>query len=226
MQHTLSDISSFVSKLLRKNFGKGPISCHAYAKDRFLVFYIRGFLSPMEKVLIENDNLDNIVISRNIVMESVLNELKGLLELNYQQDVEYLYHDWNYANNTGMITAVFEKVVPSFESSVHFPKYEDFIAEIERLTILIQKKPKQIQAFQITSKVYLVIREGILVPIEKAMIQKGYEQKLLVVKDELEKSFCQRNGRFEQIFKKQIGDMFVDWNLKEDKSLTYLFLTN
>lgn len=164
-------------------------------------------------------------ISRNIVMKTILTELKGILELEFQQDVGSLYHDWNYLNNTGMITVVFEKEVPSFEPVGQFKEYKDFIDEIERLSILTEKKPDKIEAFQITSKLYLVKRYGILVPIEKELIQNGYEQALLVTKDKLEKKYLHQEGRFQEIFKKPVADIFVDWNLRNDRSLTYFFLS-
>src|SRR3954470_18657401 len=86
LQQKLMDISSLTSKLLRKNFGRGPESCYAYVNERFLVFYIRGFMSPLESTLLENGNSDNIYISRQIVMKSVGNQLKAILELEFEQD--------------------------------------------------------------------------------------------------------------------------------------------
>jgi uncharacterized protein YbcI len=76
IQQRLLNISSITSKLLRKNFGRGPDSCHASVNYRFLIFYIRGFLSPMESILLENGNSDNIEVSRNIVMKNILAQLK------------------------------------------------------------------------------------------------------------------------------------------------------
>lgn len=220
------NISSLLSKLLRKNFGRGPDSCNAFAKNRFLVFYIRGFLSTMEKVLIENESIDNIIISRNIIMEKILMELKGILELDFQTDVTCIYHDWNYHKNTGIITVIFDQEVPSIESEVgKFIEYKDFIDEVERLSILIQKKPEKIEAFQINPRLYLVIRYGIFVPIEQRLIQKGHEQTLLIAKDELEKIYFYRNGHFDVIFNKSVIDIFVHWNIKENRSLTYLILS-
>jgi uncharacterized protein YbcI len=46
-------ISSYISKLLRKKFGRGPQSCQTTISKNHLVTYIRGFLSPMENVLLE-----------------------------------------------------------------------------------------------------------------------------------------------------------------------------
>jgi uncharacterized protein YbcI len=226
MQEKLMNISSLLSKLLRKNFGRGPDSCHAFAKDHFLVFYIRGFLSTLENVLIEYENIDNIKISRNIIMDKILLELKEILELDFQTVVAFSYHDWNYLKNTGIITVVFDQEAPPFESeAVKFKEYKDTIDEVERLSILIQKKPDKIEVVEITSRLFLVIREGILVPIEKTLIQKGQEKTLLLAKDELEKIYFHQEGNFDLIFNRSIVDIFVHWNIKEDRSLTYLFLS-
>ncbi|MBM7650627.1 Na-translocating system protein MpsC family protein [Neobacillus cucumis] len=221
LQQKLMDISSLTSKLLRKNFGRGPESCYAYANERFLVFYIRGFLSPLESTLLENGNPDNIEISRNIVMKTVLNQLRGIIELEFEQDVECFYHDWNYPQNTGMITVQFEGDINepvSQNQPISFdPK--PLINEVERISILVQKRPEKTEAICISPKIHVVKREGILVQIEKMLIAKGYEHTLLVTKDELEKSYLHRDGRFEEIFRNPVADIFVDWDLSEDRSI-------
>ncbi|MEH7417810.1 Na-translocating system protein MpsC family protein [Neobacillus drentensis] len=221
LQQKLMDISSLTSKLLRKNFGRGPETCYAYAKDQFLVFYIRGFLSPLEAALLENGNSDQIEISRNIVMKNVQNQLKGILELEFAQDIESFYHDWNYPQNTGMITvqfegAIIEKVGPKISDPVEL---KPLIDEVERISVLVQKRPEKTEAYFIPPKIYLIIRDGILIQIEKALIEKGYEQTLMVTKDELEKSYLHRDGRFEEIFSNPVADIFVDWDFSEDRSI-------
>jgi uncharacterized protein YbcI len=221
-QQKLLEISSLTSKILRKNFGRGPESCHAFHNHRYLVMYIRGFLSPMEAILLENGNADDIDISRRIVMKSVLDQLKGILELEFEQEVNDFYHDWNYPNNTGMITVIFKDNFASSCDPIEFQERVPLIEEIVRISMLVQKRPDQTEAFRISPKVYLVFRKGILVPIEKALLNKGYEQTLLVTKDDLEKTYYHRDGRFDEIFNAKIADIFVDWNLSEDQSMICL----
>jgi uncharacterized protein YbcI len=222
IQQKLMDVSSLTSKLLRKNFGRGPESCFAFANEQFLVFYIRGFLSPLESTLLENGHSDNVDISRNIVMKTLLNQLKGVLELEFEKDIKTFYHDWNYRQNTGMITVQFEDniaqqvVDQSLGTTVDL---NSLINEVERVSILVQKRPEITEAFKISPKIYLVKREGILIQIEKALITKGYEKTLMVTKDELEKSYLHRDGRFEEIFHNPVADIFVDWDFSEDKSI-------
>ncbi|ULT57906.1 DUF2294 domain-containing protein [Neobacillus drentensis] len=221
MQQKLMDISSLTSKLLRKSFGRGPESCYAYANERFLVFYIRGFMSPLESTLLENGNSDNIDISRHIVMKSVNNQLKGILELEFEQDIESFYHDWNYPQNTGMIAVEFEGDIaqPMARNQGGSVDLKPLIEEVERISILVQKRPERTEAYFISPNIYLIKRDGILVQIEKALVSKGYEHTLLVTKDELEKSYLHRDGRFEEIFHNPVADILVDWDLSEDRSI-------
>ncbi|WP_413302712.1 Na-translocating system protein MpsC family protein [Bacillus sp. 1P10SD] len=226
LQQKLMDISSLTSKLLRKNFGRGPESCFAFANERFLVFYIRGFMSPLESTLLEHGNSDNVDISRHIVMKTVLNQLKGILELEFEQDIESFYHDWNYPQNTGMITVQFENAVTQFvdrNQGVHVD-LNPLIDEVDRISVLVEKKPEKTEAYFISPKIFLVKRDGILVRIEKALIAKGFEQTLSVTKDELEKSYLHRDGRFEEIFSNPVGDIFVDWDFHEDNSIICFIL--
>lgn len=227
LHEKLLNISSLTSKMLRKNFGRGPDSCFAFANGPFLVLYIRGFLSPMETVLLENGNIDNIDMSRTIVMGKILNQLKGILEVDFEDDVKSSYHDWNYKQNTGMITIEFESNVKGVvTTSEETPILKDLINEVNRISIIVQKKPEKTEAFAITPKVYLVRREGILVEIEKSLIEKGYEQTLIVTKDELEKSFLHHNGHFEEIFSRPVEDILVDWDLHKDNSIICFILKN
>jgi uncharacterized protein YbcI len=228
LHEKLMNLSSLTSKILRKNFGRGPDSCHAFANGPFLVFYIRGFLSPLESVLLENGNTDNVEISRTIVIKKLLMQLKGVLEMEFGVEVKSFYHDWNYPNNTGMITIEFESYLTSMEETSLGSSHESqsLINEIDRISILVQKKPEKTEAFFISPKVYLVKRDGILIQIEKALIEKGYEHTLLVTKDELEKLYLHRNGHFEEIFNRPVADIFVDWDFDADNSMICFVLKN
>lgn len=221
MQQKLMDLSSLTSKLLRKSFGRGPESCFAYANGQFLIFYIRGFLSPLESTLLENGNSDNIEISRNIIMKTVLYQLKAIIELDFEQNVESFYHDWNYPQNTGMITVQFEGEIAkqNLQNIDRLIDLKLLTDEVERISILVQKRPERTEAFFISPKIYLVQRDGILVQIEKKLIEKGYENTLMVAKDELEKSYLHHDNRFEEIFNNPVADIFVDWDFSEDRSI-------
>lgn len=222
-QKKLDYISSYISKLLRKNFGRGPHSCQTSFNNKFLVTFIRGFVTPMEEVLLNQGHSKDVDNARTLIMEQLLEEIKGVVQVSLETEVNEYYHDWNYPNNSGVIVIVLEKEEDHRDiSEIDVPALEK---EIGKLSLLVEKVPDQIYTYPITPNIYVIERIGILVPIEKALLEKGYEQELRFTKDELEKSYFHRDGRFQDIFHKDIRDIFIDWNFKENKSIM-VFLLN
>ncbi|MBY0097882.1 Na-translocating system protein MpsC family protein [Mesobacillus maritimus] len=222
-KNKLDYISSYISKILRKNFGKGPQSCQTNLNGKHLVTYIRGFVSPMEEILLESGQTKTVDDARTLIMDHLLEEIKGVVQVSISVDVNEYYHDWNFPNNSGIIIFVLEEALPeiALEFQVDSASLEK---EIARISMLVQKVPDQIHIYPISPTVCLVERKGILIQIEKALISKGFQQELKFTKDELEKEYFHRNGRFEVLFQKSVKDIFVDWNFKDDKSMMAFIL--
>jgi uncharacterized protein YbcI len=208
---------------LRKNFGKGPQSCQTNLNGKHLVTYIRGFVSPMEEILLEKGQTKTVDDARTLIMDHLLEEIKGVVQVSISVDVNEYYHDWNFPNNSGIIIFVLEEALTeiALEFQVDSASLEK---EIARISMLVQKVPDQIHIYPISPTVCLVERKGILIQIEKALISKGFQPELKFTKDELEKEYFHRNGRFEVLFQKSVKDIFVDWNFKDDKSMMAFIL--
>lgn len=215
-------ISSYISKLLRKNFGKGPQTCRTTLSKNHLVTYIRGFLTPMEEILLQQGQNRYVDDVRAAIINHVLDEITGVVKVTLEVNVEEYYHDWNFPNNSGVLIFVLEETIDQVvQADIDMQRLK---SEVGRLSYLVEKVPDHIHIYPSSTSVYLVERSGILVPIEKALIEKGFEKELRFTKDELEKKYFHREGRFEDIFKKSIRDIFIDWNFKEDKSLMAFIL--
>jgi len=224
-QDQLSSISSYTSKLLRKRFGRGPRTCQTYANEKHLVVYIRGFISPMEEELLKQGKSEHIEILRNAIIKPVLEELKGIIHVIFQEDVADTYHDWNLPNYSGLLIFVLENPIHTSNEQLSFD-IGRFEANIARISQLVQKIPDEINLFFLANQVLLVERRGILIPIEKALIDRGFGEELRMTKDELEKTYFHREGNFVDLFNKRIADIFIDWNFKEDKSLMGLIFND
>lgn len=224
-QDVLNTISSYVSKALRKSFGRGPESCKSVMSDQFLVVYIRGFVSPMEEILIKQGQRDQVELARGVIIQHVLEELRGTLVVLLNQEVERAYHDWNFPNNSGTLIFLLKPLEAQGASSgppgVDLSRLE---SEVARITQLVQKMPERVRTHFVSPGVYIVERDGIMIAIEKALVEKGYSEQLKVTKDELEKKYFHRYGEFNRIFGKEVLDIFVDWNFSEDKSLMAFIL--
>jgi uncharacterized protein YbcI len=215
-------ISSYISKLLRKNFGRGPQTCRTTVTKNHLVTYLRGFLTPMEDILFQQGQNRYVDKARAVIINHLLDEIKGVVKVTLGVEVKEYYHDWNFPNNSGILIFVLEEEVgQAINTDINIQRLE---TEIMRISHLIEKIPDKIKIIPISSSIYIIERIGILVQIEKALIAKGFQSELIFTKDELEKSYFHRDGRFEDIFEKSVRDIFIDWNLIEDKSLMAFIL--
>lgn len=218
----LKHISGYAGKLLRQKFGRGPEYCQAYARHHFLVLSVQGFLSPMEEALLRLGHQVIVTTARQAVMTSLLEELKGVIQLTLDADVTGFYTNWSLPNNNGLIVALTHLPLTEDnpgEAGDQDPVFSQLEQEVSRLSALVEKVPERIRVYRIHSKMFIVIREGILVPIEKALAQKGFHNELLIAKEELEKSYFHRDGRFDLLFGRPVQDIFFDWSLTNDNSL-------
>lgn len=218
----LKHISGYTGKLLRQKFGRGPEYCQASARHHFLVLSVQGFLSPMEEVLLRLGHQVTVATARQAVMTSLLEEMKGVIQSTLDADVTGFYSDWNLPNNNGLIVALIEPPLTEGdreEAGDKDPVFSLLEQEVSRLSALVEKVPERIRVYCIHSKMFIVIREGILVPIEKALVQKGFRNELLIAKEELEKSYFHRDGEFDKLFGRPVQDIFIDWSLTNDNSL-------
>lgn len=216
-------ISSYISKLLRKKFGRGPQTCRTSVCKNHLVTYIRGFLTPMEDILLQQGQNKYVDHARTVIINHLLDEIKGVIQVTLDVEVEEYYHDWNFPNNSGILIFVLEADVGQVMNvDIDIQKLE---LEVGRISLLVEKVPDNINTYPISPSIYLIERSGILIQIEKALIAKGFQKELKFTKDELEKKYFHRDGRFEDIFKRPIIDIFIDWNFDEDKSLMAFILS-
>lgn len=210
-------ISSYISKLLRKNFGKGPQNCRTSLTNKHLVTYIRGFSTPMEEVLLQQGQNKYVEHARTVIIDHLLDEIKGVVQVTTETEVEEYYQDWNFPNNSGLLIFVLEEEVGNvYEMKFDHKRLE---SEVGRISLLVEKIPDNIITYPISESICLVERIGILVPIEKALCKKGFKKELRITKNDLEKKYFHRDGIFEEIFKKEVKDILIDWNFKLDKSL-------
>lgn len=216
---SLTNASLYVRDLLQEKFGQPLARCDGCIGSYYLVFHIHGFMSEMERVLVAQGQSDAVMHSRRLIMQGILPELRGVLqrELNVQI-VEY-QTDWSYENNSGFLAfRLWEEVAHSHPpgSWSHLQEFHD---EVVRLSTLIEKPPVETSVIPLTPHMLLVRRDGILILLEKTLLAKGYRDELRTAKAELEKAYFQHDAQFQRLIGRELEDVFIDWNLDEDRSL-------
>ncbi|MDC3418517.1 DUF2294 domain-containing protein [Aquibacillus salsiterrae] len=223
---TTAELSKYVSKFISENFGKGPEFVHVSIGETLITVYIRNFITPPEKVLLNQNKEQRVEETRDLVMASLIPEIKANIYQITGMKVNEFYYDWGLHNKSAMFTCVCSdetSVGNGLESDYEGKKeMED---EVARISEVAQKVPEELNSYRLNERTYLFIRNGILVSIEKELIRDGLQEKLRLAKRKLEKRLLHNNTHFETILNTKVIDIFVDWDFDLDKSI-FLFITN
>ncbi|TCN21387.1 uncharacterized protein YbcI [Mesobacillus foraminis] len=218
------ELAGFIGKLLRDNFGKGPESVFTTISPPFIFVSIQNFISPVEEALLKQDELNTVQNTREILMQTLAGEIRAYMKIITGMEIEEFYYDWNLNNKSGAITAVTNGSLSGQQAAMSdYPHQEELHRKVVEISHEVQKVPEKIFSCRISDRVLLIIREGILVRIEKELIKQGYSKILKTTKRVLEKSYL-HNNEVEQILGVKVEDIFVDWDFTRDKSVFALTL--
>jgi len=218
------NISSYLGHLLRDTFGKGPESVYVSIGHTYITVYLRNFMTPSEKVLMEQDHELIVMQTRDRLMQTMVPELSGYLEGLVGQKPQELYYDWGLHNRSGMIMGVFPRPVGFAGIDERYEGRREIEHEIIEISRNAQKPPEEIYSCALNERTVVVVRNGILVRIEKELIRHGVGLLLRQAKRNLEKSYMHNHTRLPSIFGKRIVDSFVDWDFDLDKSVMVFVL--
>lgn len=224
--HTDSQqIANYIGKLLRDTFGKGPESVYVSMGNTFFTVYLRNFMSPMEKALMESDQADAVFDMRFKLMQSLFPDIRAYVKIVTGIQLRELYCDWGLHNFSGMLMGISPDIFLNSETFTDdFEGRELIEQEIVKLSQQTEKIPEEIYSCMLNPKTIVIIRNGILVRIEKEFVRLGHTSLLRRVKANLEKIYLHNNDRFEGCLNTRILDTFVDWNFELDKSIIVMAL--
>lgn len=216
------NISSYIGRLLREHFGRGPGNVICTVSGPYVVLHISNFLSPMEKSLMDSNQTVYVQKTRDLMMETLTKDIKAYIELTEGHQVEEFYYDWQLEAKTGMMIAV----LSSPDEDHPLPPINDFKNsdmvnnDIIKVSTEVQKPPEKTCSIMLNPRTLLIIREGIFISIEKELIQLGSQETLRLAKRNLEKGrLLHHKQNFEEYLDAKLVDFFVDWNFDRDKSL-------
>ncbi|NHN31783.1 DUF2294 domain-containing protein [Paenibacillus agricola] len=218
----ISQLSSYIGKLLRERFGKGPESIHISLDSRCVTLQLHNFIGPVEKLLLEQQKVEAFRDTRVLVMESLIPELSRFIEQTIGHEIEDMYYDWDLETHSGIVVGLF-KSAAGHEEDAYANKHA-IHERIRKVTKDCEKMPDDVHSFWASPKTLVIIREGLLVLIEKQLVELGYESTLRIAKRILEKLHFAKDVQIEAILDRTISGMYLDWKFDKDKSiLVYTF---
>ncbi|UOQ93923.1 DUF2294 domain-containing protein [Halobacillus shinanisalinarum] len=218
-----SEVASYIGKLFRDNFGKGPTSVYVSIDGPYITVYLREFLAPMERVLVGQDHYMKVEETRDLLMTELLPEIKATLKLMTGLKVDEIFYDWSLSAHSGMLLGVLANENEEDEGLPNYTTKEKIHEEIIRVSEQAEKAPEHVDSYMLNSRTLLIVRDGILVRIEKELIRSGFGETLKLTKRKLEKTLL-RQSYCESILDKQVIDVFADWDFHKDKSYILFIL--
>lgn len=217
-------VASYIGKVLRDNFGKGPTSVHVTLDFPFLIIHLRDFLAPMEAILIQQKEVKRVEETRDVLMEQLKLEIHLQLQSIVGIDIKELYFDWNLVKKTGMIIGILDENTNSSDSK--WPGHlnlKQFNKRVREMSDWGQKIPEETESFWLNDRIIVIKRTGIFVQIEKELINHGFTEELKLVKRPMERRLAQQ-AHLEQFLDRSIVETFVDWDFNGDKGYMILVL--
>lgn len=215
------ELGSYIGKILRDHFGKGPGSVFAAISYPYVTVYIKDFLTPMEHKLLDSEQEKYVQKIRDMLMETLIEEIKAYIKLNIDIELSEFYYDWNLSTHTGMFAGI---ASDSKENSITYLNQLDVHDEMIEISIKAQKAPVNVYSCQLNPRTLIVVRSGILTSIEKEIIKIGYPEILVLAKRNLEKGIIDEHKRqLQSLLKADFENTFTSWDFDRDKSV-FLFI--
>lgn len=215
------ELGSFIGKILRDHFGKGPGSVFATISPPYITLYIKNFLSPIENKLLDTEQSKHVQKIRDMLMPALIEEIKAYVKMNTGFDIVEFYYDWNLDSHSGMFVGIISHDNHEYGS---YPNQEDVHNEIIKLSVEAEKPPGEVHSCLLNSKTLIIVRNKILVAIEKEMIQMGFSENLTLAKRNLEKGLVmQHKHQIQSYLDAELENAFVSWDFDLDKSV-FLFI--
>lgn len=211
-----AEIAGYISNLLRSHFGKGPTSVFVTIKKPYIVIHFRGFIAPMEAVLLKQGEWKRVLETRDLLINELKDEIKESLRHIAELDIREFYADWNLEKESGLLIGVSDGSTD--EADLDWPAHinqDAFNEKIIKASEKAEKVPGTLQSFWLNDRTILIRKAEILVGIENALISEGYTEILKLVKRPLERKLL-LEAKPEEILNSRIAEIFLDWNFKGD----------
>ncbi|WP_026696129.1 DUF2294 domain-containing protein [Peribacillus kribbensis] len=218
------ELGSYIGRLLRENFGKGPGSVYATIAKPYITIYIKDFLTPVESRLMNRDQDTYVQKIRDMLMETLIEDIKAYISEHFGLKLKEFYYDWNLSTQSGMFIGIGEENTPN-DSDYSYTDQDSVHSVISKVSMEAEKSPEKVSSFLINPRTLLIIRDKILVSIEKELISLNFQETLIVAKRKLEKRLLLKHKpAFENYLKAKIENAFVTWDFELDQSSTIFIL--
>ncbi|PYI51388.1 Na-translocating system protein MpsC family protein [Paenibacillus flagellatus] len=226
LQHMQQTIGSYVGKRLRDTFGKGPESVFVSIGHTYIAIYLRNFMAPPERVLLEQKQEAIVRRMRDYLMKPLLPDVADYIGTVAGIRPNEAFYDWELSNRSGMIVfGCGDPIADSPPPDGDYPGKEEVERELASAGVHPLIDRDGVRSFEINPRTIVAIRHGILLPIERELLRLGHGESLKELKRSIEKQRPDRRMAFESALRRTVVDLFVDWDFERDKGVFVFVLS-
>ncbi|GAA4700604.1 DUF2294 domain-containing protein [Brevibacillus fulvus] len=214
------ELGSFIGRLLRDNFGKGPESIFVSVSERLISIYLRNFFQPMERILFDQGQEELIARMRNLMMNSLIPEIKTKIHFLTNNPIKSVYYDWNLSQKSGMILIV--SANPFDHAAYLKPDFEGQEILHRQMIAANGNHSDQMESLKLNDRTILVMHSGAFTKVEQELIHLGFDELVLMAKKNVVKSFLEKVN-FESFLLRQVRDIFLLYNA-EWEQIWFVFM--
>ena len=208
-EQDLTSLSSYISKVLKLKFGKGPETCFATKKNNIVIVRIYNFKTPMEDVLCQNSEAVLALKVRSVLISSIFDEIKTDLSMLVSLPIESCYHDWDFNSNQGILLFVAGSGLELETTQVNEGFEFKLCQTVQSISENIHKRPKAVKILNASSTICVAESNDVLITTENLLYSSGYQDILLEHSHETRNHYNQFKAEFEEVMRARIGQFFL-----------------
>ncbi|WP_332691690.1 Na-translocating system protein MpsC family protein [Halalkalibacter lacteus] len=223
-QQDLMYLSSYICKVMKKMFGKGPESCTIARKNNLVIAKVQHFITPAEEVLVNRNELGLALNFRATLLEAFFEETKSDISMLSDLEVGSFYHDWDYEGNHGLLIFVAGtglRLDEENEGNVFKAALRD---QVKKVSSKVHNRPNFVNVMIVNPTICIVECVDVLTEKERLLYKNGYENLLVEKSQEIRKKYNQFIKELESTFNCPIQYLFMPWNYVEDKYYIIIYL--
>lgn len=222
--YTVSDTIRYKTlSLFAEHFGISPARVSVTVNDSCVVICAERFLQPIVESMIHEASQGALQSTRELMVGYLMPELCRYIFNDCGLPVETHAYDWNDDDLSCLIFMMFSEPACLRENEP-YPEQNKVHRNIATLTYDLQRFPEKIYSFWMECTMLVIVRDGTLTEVEKALIEDEHCEVLRISKRRVEKKkFCEEPP-FGGIANRSVKGIYIDWIFPHDRSiLVYVF---
>ncbi|OWR29601.1 hypothetical protein CDO73_15575 [Saccharibacillus sp. O23] len=216
-------VEQTISALFQQNFGKLPDNVRVSANEKCLIIRLEGFMGDTVKTMISENSYGALSSTRELIVGYMLAQLGDLLQTEFELSAARFYYDW-HDEDLSCIISVILREDEHYALDDTYTHKEEIHDEVAKLTAQVEKIPQKLHSFWVDRDFLVVVRRGLLIDLELALLEDGHQEALRRAKRKVEKRQLAQKSRVSAIVGRKLKGVYLDWAFEADSSmLVYAF---